>query len=113
MTMLSGWTAIVTRPAHQAAGLAQQFESAGARVFAWPTLTIEPVAVDDTQRERWSSDRHDWLVFTSANAVEHASRLWRRPWTTESPGTTASARRSTPFPVLSVTCQVVYGRRVT
>jgi uroporphyrinogen-III synthase len=79
MTMLNGWTVIVTRPAHQAAGLASQLESAGARVFAWPTLTIEPITIDDTQRERWSTDRHDWLVYTSANAVEHASRLWRRP----------------------------------
>jgi uroporphyrinogen-III synthase len=79
MTALDGWTVIVTRPAHQAAGLVTRLESAGAHVVAWPTLTIEPVAIDDAQRERWSGGRHDWLIYTSANAVEHASRLWPRP----------------------------------
>ena len=33
------------------------------------------------QRERWSPDRHDWLIYTSTNAVEHALRLWPRPQT--------------------------------
>ena len=81
MTMLGGWTVVVTRPAHQAAGLVSQLEAAGAHVLAWPTLTIEALTVDDEQRERWSPDRHDWLIYTSTNAVEHALRLWPRPQT--------------------------------
>jgi len=79
--MLDGWTVVVTRPAHQSAGLVSQLEAVGAHVFAWPTLTIEALPVDADRRERWSPDRHDWLVYTSSNAVESALRLWPRPQT--------------------------------
>jgi len=50
-------------------------------VLAWPTLTIEALTVDAAERRRWAPDRHDWLVYTSVNAVEHALRLWPRPQT--------------------------------
>jgi uroporphyrinogen-III synthase len=79
MTMLAGWTVIVTRPAHQAAGLATQLEAAGARVVAWPTLAIDALPIDAAQRDRWSPERYDWLIYTSANAVEHGLRHWPRP----------------------------------
>jgi uroporphyrinogen-III synthase len=79
MTMLAGWTVVVTRPAHQAAGLVTQLEAAGARVLAWPTLAIDPVVIDAAQRECWSPERYDWLIYTSANAVDYGLRLWPRP----------------------------------
>ncbi len=81
MTLLDGWTVVVTRPAQQSAGLVAQLEAAGAHVLAWPTLTIEALAVDVAQREQWTPDRHDWLIYTSVNAVEHALRLWPGPQT--------------------------------
>jgi len=62
---------VVTRAEHQAGGLAAAFTAAGADVEVLPLLEIVPPA-DPHPLERAASELalYDWLVFTSANAVE-------------------------------------------
>ncbi len=62
---------IVTRAAHQAAGLTAAFEAAGITVEHLPLLEVVPPA-DPRPLERAASELalYDWLVFTSANAVD-------------------------------------------
>jgi uroporphyrinogen-III synthase len=61
---------VVTRGAHQAAGLAAALAEAGARVELLPLLEIAP-PTDPRALERAASELplYDWLVLTSANAV--------------------------------------------
>jgi uroporphyrinogen-III synthase len=79
MTDLDGWTVVVTRPAAQSAHLLARLQDAGACVLGWPTIRIEPLTVDSADRERWSPDRYDCVIYTSANAVELAAEHWPRP----------------------------------
>ena len=62
---------IVTRAAHQAAGLAAAFRAVGATVEHLPLLEVIPPA-DPRPLERAASELalYDWLVFTSSNAVD-------------------------------------------
>jgi uroporphyrinogen-III synthase len=68
---LSGLRVVVTRAEHQSEGLAAAFERAGARVELLPLLEVVPPA-DPQPLKRAAADlaSYDWLVFTSANAVE-------------------------------------------
>jgi uroporphyrinogen-III synthase len=68
---LAGLRVVVTRAEHQSEGLAAVFERAGARVERLPLLEVVPPA-DPRLLERAAADiaSYDWLVFTSANAVE-------------------------------------------
>lgn len=68
---LAGLRVVVTRAAHQAEGLSAAFEAAGAAVEPLPLLEVVPPA-DPRPLERAASELalYDWLVFTSANAVE-------------------------------------------
>ncbi|HEU5342627.1 uroporphyrinogen-III synthase [Edaphobacter sp.] len=62
---------LVTRTRHQASGLAAQLESLGATVVIVPTIEIVPpetYAPLDAALARLAA--FDWLIFTSANAVE-------------------------------------------
>ena len=63
---------VITRPARQAAGLAQQIAALGGRPLVFPAITILPPAdrapLDRVQRELAS---FDYAVFVSANAVEY------------------------------------------
>lgn len=62
---------LVTRTRGQASELAARLEEGGATVVAIPTIEIvapESYAALDTALERLES--YDWLLFTSANAVE-------------------------------------------
>jgi uroporphyrinogen III methyltransferase/synthase len=69
---LFGQRVLVTRPAHQAAGMVRKLEHLGAVVSRMPVVEIrEPAeftavdrALDQLRRGEW-----DWLVFTSANGV--------------------------------------------
>lgn len=75
---LFGRTVLVTRPRHQAAALCERFNDLGARVLIQPTIEIKPCTdwtpVDSALAEL---DQYDWLVFSSANGVEHLlSRLF-------------------------------------
>jgi uroporphyrinogen-III synthase len=68
---LAGIRVVVTRAEHQAGGLVAAFEAAGAHVEVLPLLEIVPPA-DRRSLEKALAEvsRYDWLVFTSANAVE-------------------------------------------
>jgi uroporphyrinogen-III synthase len=69
---LYGACVVVTRPARQAAGLAQQIAVLGGKPLAFPTIVILPpddrAALDLAQR---NLAQYDYAVFVSANAVEH------------------------------------------
>ena len=71
MPSLAGLRVVVTRAEHQSEGLAAAFERAGARVELLPLLEVVPPA-DPRLLERAAAEiaSYDWLVFTSANAVE-------------------------------------------
>jgi uroporphyrinogen III methyltransferase/synthase len=67
---LFGARVLVTRPLHQASGLAQRLRDAGAEPICVPAITIAPPEdrgpLLSLAREL---DRYDWVVFTSANGV--------------------------------------------
>jgi uroporphyrinogen III methyltransferase / synthase len=68
---LSGKTVLITRAASQSAELRSRLEDLGARVIECPTIQIVPPKtwrpVDDAIRRL---NTYQWLLFTSANAVE-------------------------------------------
>ena len=68
---LAGLRVVVTRAEHQADGLVAAFEQAGATVELLPLLEVVPPA-DPRPLERAATELalYDWVVFTSANAVE-------------------------------------------
>ena len=70
---LSGCTVVVTRPAAKAEPLMRLLKERGAQVVHYPTIAIEdPLSWDavDNALERLARGEHDWVVFTSVNAVE-------------------------------------------
>ena len=72
---LAGRTVMITRARAQAAEFASALEGYGARVVSCPTIEIAPpesyAALDEAIDNLFG---YDWLVFTSANAVEHFRR---------------------------------------
>ena len=76
---LAGLTVVVTRPERQAGPLLRLLQEAGAGTIAFPTIAIEPVELDVPARKRCTPDAHDWVIFTSANAVVHALAQLPRP----------------------------------
>jgi uroporphyrinogen III methyltransferase/synthase len=70
-TELSGKTILITRAASQSAELRFRLEDLGARVIECPTIQIVPPKtwkpVDEAIRRL---NTYQWLLFTSANAVE-------------------------------------------
>jgi len=76
---LAGLTVVVTRPDRQAGPLARLLREAGAAPVAFPTLVIERIELDDAARVRCTPDAHDWVIFTSTNAVECAFAQLPRP----------------------------------
>src|SRR5947209_20003165 len=68
---LTGKTIVITRAASQSADLRSLLEDLGARVIECPTIHIVPPKtwkpVDDAIRRLKT---YQWLLFTSANAVE-------------------------------------------
>jgi uroporphyrinogen III methyltransferase / synthase len=68
---LTGKTVVVTRASKQSAELRDRLESSGARVIECPTIRIVPpqdwTLVDEAVRR---IDSYQWLLFTSANAVD-------------------------------------------
>jgi uroporphyrinogen-III synthase len=69
---LAGLVVVVTRPARQAARFIGMLEELGATTVAFPTVIIEPVPLDDGVRAALAAQPADWVVYTSANAVEQA-----------------------------------------
>lgn len=78
-TPLAGLTVVVTRPDRQAGPLMRLLREAGAAAVAFPTLVIDPIELDTAARERCTPDAHDWVIFTSANAVDCAFAQLPRP----------------------------------
>jgi uroporphyrinogen-III synthase len=73
---LAGLRVLVTRPAHQAAGLCRRIEAAGGVPVRLPMIDIAPPG--DPQAAQQALDAAldaDWLIFTSANAVDGALAL--------------------------------------
>jgi uroporphyrinogen III methyltransferase / synthase len=69
---LSGKTILTTRAASQSGELRSRLEALGARVIECPAIEIVPVedwSAVDAAIQKLSS--YDWLIFTSANAVEY------------------------------------------
>lgn len=63
---------MITRPAHQAGGLASDIEAAGGTTFLFPTLEINPVVLSAQDKEKIETIKQfDILIFISPNAVEH------------------------------------------
>jgi uroporphyrinogen III methyltransferase / synthase len=65
---LTGKKVVVTRARVQAGRLAQMLEDLGATVIEFPTIEIRPA---DPPPETPPLTGFDWVVFTSANAVNH------------------------------------------
>lgn len=76
---LAGLTVVVTRPDRQAGPMLRLLREAGAVAVAFPTLVIERIELDDAARQRCTPDAHDWVIFTSTNAVECAFAQLPRP----------------------------------
>jgi uroporphyrinogen-III synthase len=75
---LAGLTVVVTRPRAQAGTFIELARADGAHCIAAPAIEIEPVAPDAEEQGRAATGAFDWVVFTSANAVQHGLR-WLPP----------------------------------
>ncbi|HYN86662.1 MAG TPA: uroporphyrinogen-III synthase [Pyrinomonadaceae bacterium] len=72
---LGGRVVLITRARAQAAEFAAELEAFGARVVECPTIEIvEPESYDALDEAIENLYGYDWLVFTSANGVEHFTR---------------------------------------
>ena len=69
---LAGLVVVVTRPARQAARFIGMLTERGAATVAFPTVAIEPVPLGDDVRAALAAQPIDWVIYTSANAVEQA-----------------------------------------
>ncbi len=74
MKPLQGKRIVVTRPPHKATAFADQLQALGAEAIILPTISIEPLA-DPSELDEALRQAYDWVIFTSANAVEH---MWMR-----------------------------------
>lgn len=80
---LAGKSIVVTRPAGQAAHLAEALVAQGAHPVLFPVLAIEPVAdVTPILDAAIALDQYDWAMFVSPNAVDRALAviLAQRRW---------------------------------
>ncbi len=67
---LFGRRIVVTRARAQASGLATRLERLGAEVIELPTIEIRPPEDDALAKAVGTLDSFDWIVLTSANAVD-------------------------------------------
>ena len=68
---LGGRTVVVTRAAAQAAEFVKELEEYGAKVIVCPTIEIaEPESYERLDEAIDHLYGYDWLIFTSANAIE-------------------------------------------
>ncbi|MDQ2733345.1 MAG: uroporphyrinogen-III synthase, partial [Armatimonadota bacterium] len=68
---LFGKRALVTRARDQVSDLARLLTEGGAEVLEYPTIRIRPFQLDETPAfHETLSAAHDWIIFTSVNAVE-------------------------------------------
>lgn len=72
---LFGYRVMITRPLHQAWGLAAQLGSLGAEPWIFPAIEVHPLP---PASQLWGQLRPgDWLILTSANGVEVLLGPWR------------------------------------
>ncbi len=69
---LAGLVVVVTRPARQSARFSALLVERGATPVAFPTVAIEPVPLGADVRAALGAQPIDWVIYTSANAVEQA-----------------------------------------
>ncbi len=69
---LRGRRIVVTRPREHARALVDSLERLGADAQVVPLISIEPLEDDTELTELLERGDHDWIVFTSANAVRAA-----------------------------------------
>lgn len=69
MKPLTGQRAVVTRAAHQAEELAHPLREHGAEVILLPVIGIARPSDPEPLRAAVRSDKYDWIILTSANAV--------------------------------------------
>lgn len=68
---LSGRSVVVTRALHQSRALAEPLEALGAEVLAFPVIEqVDPEDWEPADRAIAQLASYDWVVFTSANAVD-------------------------------------------
>lgn len=65
---------MITRPAHQAGNLIKNLQNSGTEVFAFPTIAIEPIKLQDNALASPLNQYHI-IIFISPNAVEHSASL--------------------------------------
>ena len=66
---------VVTRASEQAGELVDMLEDRGAQAILAPTIRIAPPEdIDALDRACAEAGRYDWIVFTSANGVDHFMR---------------------------------------
>jgi uroporphyrinogen-III synthase len=76
---LKGLGVLVTRPAHQSAGLCRLIRDAGGRALEFPALEIAPGGDPERlQRIFAGLDRYRLAIFISTNAVDYAAPWIRR-----------------------------------
>lgn len=76
---LYGRRIVITRSREQASGLAHLLEEAGAEVLQCPTIhLIPPQSYTPLHRALRRLHEYDWLIFSSANAVDVFADQWRR-----------------------------------
>ena len=88
---LAGLVVVVTRPARQSSRFIGLLQECGAAALAFPTIAIEPVSLDAAARATLAGGPCDWVVYTSANAVEHSLAQFGRT----GPAKTAAIGRAT------------------
>jgi len=72
---LFGRRVVVTRASEQAGELVDMLEDRGAEAILAPTIRIAPPEdIDALDRSCAEAGSYDWIVFTSANGVEHFMR---------------------------------------
>jgi uroporphyrinogen-III synthase len=115
MPILQDKRILITRTRHQASELATQLEALGAVPILIPTIEIVPPETYSTldaalvQIETLGGNAFDWLLFTSANAVEVFYQRREYLGQLQSPGaprsdsqTRLSATRESSFPRIAV-----------
>lgn len=75
---LAGRRVVVTRPREHAGPLVESLERLGAEAAVVPLISIEPLEDDTALTELVERGDHDWIVFTSANAVLVAGPFLRQ-----------------------------------
>jgi uroporphyrinogen-III synthase len=75
---LRGRRIVITRPAEHAGPLVRTLEALGAEAVVVPLIAIEPVEDAGELARLVGRGDHDWIVFTSANAVRAAGSALSR-----------------------------------